>query len=48
MNSHEIKLKVRSFIKEFDIRELDYMSLKDISQRMGYTVVEYNHIINDD
>lgn len=48
MNSHEIKLKARSFVKEFDIRDLDYQALKDISQRMGYTVVEYNHIINDE
>lgn len=48
MNSHEIKLKTRKFIKEFDVRELNYETLKSIIERQGYIIVEYSHISNDE
>lgn len=48
MDSREIKLKARKLIKEFDVRELSYGTLKDIVGCQGYTVVEYNHIFNDE
>ena len=48
MDSHEIKLKVRKFRKEFDIRELTAKVLRDSIERQGYTIVEYNHIYNDE
>lgn len=48
MDSREIKLKARKLIKEFDVRELSYGTLKEIVGCQGYTVVEYNHIFNDE
>lgn len=48
MDSREVKLKTRKFIKEFDVRELSYGTLKKVVEKQGYTVVEYNHIFNDE
>lgn len=48
MDSREIKLKARKFIKEFDVHELNYGTLKSAIERQGYTLVEYNHIFNDE
>lgn len=48
MDSREIKLKARKFIKEFDVHELNYGTLKSAIERQGYTLVEYNHIFNEE
>ena len=48
MDSREVKLKTRKFIKEFDVHELSYRTLKNAVEQQGYTVVEYNHIFNDE
>lgn len=48
MDSREIKLKARKFIKEFDVHELNYGTLKSAIESQGYTLVEYNHIFNDE
>lgn len=48
MDSREVKLKVRKFIKEFGVHELNYASLRGYVERQGYTVVEYNHLSNDE
>lgn len=47
MESREIKRRTKKLIKEFDIREVNYESLKKVIGRLGYTVVEFNHILND-
>lgn len=48
MDSREIKRKTRNFIKEYDVRKISYGTLKNIVESQGYTVVEYNHIFNDE
>lgn len=48
MDSREIKLKARKFIKEFDVHELNYGTLKSAIESQGYTLVEFNHIFNDE
>ena len=48
MDSREVKLKVRKFIKEFGTHELNYASLRGYVEQQGYTVVEYNHLSNDE
>ncbi len=48
MDSREVKLKVRKFIKEFGVHELNYALLKGYVERQGYTVVEYSHLSNDE
>ena len=47
MTSREVKLKVKQFCKEFDIRTASCEELKKAAEHQGYTVVEYNHILND-
>ena len=48
MDSREIKLKARKFIKEFDVNELNFGTLKNAIESQGYTLVEYNHVFNDE
>ncbi len=48
MDSREIKLKVRKLIKEFGVQELKYASLRRYIESLGYTIVEYNHLANDE
>ena len=48
MDSREVKLRVRKFVKEFGAHELNYASLRGYVERQGYTVVEYNHLSNDE
>lgn len=48
MTNREVKLKVESFINEFDIHTASYAELRLAAEKQGYTVVEYNHICNDE
>lgn len=47
MTNREIKLNAQRFIKEFDIRTVSYEALQDAAEKQGYTVVEFNHLLND-
>lgn len=47
MNSNEIRLQARAFVKEFDLHDLDYYSLKSVIEKQGFTVVEFNHLYNN-
>ena len=47
MNSSEIKKLVGRFRSEFDIREVTAEALEDVFQRQGFTVVDFNPILND-
>lgn len=40
--------KAKQFIKEYGIHEMSYAGLKNVIETQGYTVVEYNHIFNDE
>lgn len=48
MSSTEAKLKAQRFLKEFGCGKIDYDFLKKVVEQQGYTVVEYNHIFNDE
>ena len=48
MSSTEAKLKAKKFLKEFGCGKIDYDFLKKVVDQQGYTVVEYNHIFNDE
>lgn len=47
MTEAEIKRKVRSFCKEYALSEISSRSLKAIVEKQGYTIVEYNQVVND-
>lgn len=47
MNSNEVKLKVKEFTKEFDLRNVDYASLRAVAEKQGYSVVEFNSLYNN-
>ncbi len=48
MTNREIKQKVNLFRKNNDLSSVQYDSLRKATEKMGYTVVEYNHILNDE
>lgn len=48
MTNREIQNKVKQFKKEYGIASCDYTSLKSATEKQGYTLIEYNHIYNDD
>ena len=45
--SSESKQKVNSFRKEFQLREITYQTLTAAFERQGFTVIEFNPVIND-
>ena len=45
--SSEIKQTVNSFRKEFQLREITYQTLAAVFERQGFTVIEFNPVIND-
>ena len=47
MNTTEIKKLVRAFRREFAIREVTPGVLEDAFTRQGFTIVEYNPVVND-
>ena len=47
MTSSDIRNKVKQFKKEYDIVDCTYSELCDITEKQGFVIVEYNHIIND-
>lgn len=48
MTKKEIKRKAYAFLKEHALLQVDYMSLREAIECRGYTVIEYNHIFNDE
>ena len=42
------KKKAESFLKEYGLTEITVAELRKIIQSQGYTIVEYNHILNDE
>lgn len=47
MTSREIKHKVKEFVKEYQLQELNAASLCLVMEQQGYTIVKYNHIENE-
>ena len=48
LKDSEIREKVKSFRKDFGIRELSYEVLSGAIEKQGYTVVEFNNVSNSD
>ena len=47
MNSSEIKKKVRQFRREFGVRNPDADFLASVFEKQGFTVIEFNPLLND-
>ena len=48
MNSAEIKKRVKAFRAEFSIREVKANVLEDIFAKQGFTIIEYNPLLNNE
>lgn len=48
MTSKEVKKKVKLFRKKFNLVKCDYDSLRKATEKQGYTIVEFNHIENEE
>lgn len=48
MTNREIQNKVKQFKKEYGIVRCDYARLRTAAEQQGYTLIEYNHIFNDE
>ena len=47
MNTTEIKKRVKDFRREFGIRKVTADVLTDVLQDQGFTLIEFNPVIND-
>lgn len=48
MNSTTIKKKVSSFIRKQGINNISFISLTKVIEDLGYTIIQYNNLINSD
>lgn len=48
MTNSEIKRKAFEFQKEFGLNEITYPALYDVAEAMGYTIVLFHHLDNDE
>lgn len=48
MSSREVKLKAKRFLKEFGVHVIDYPTLREILEKQGYSIVEFNTASNDE
>ena len=48
MTSREIKQKAHRFLAEFRISTLTLADLRTILAKQGFTIIEFNHILNDE
>lgn len=48
MKNNTAKRSAESFRNEFPIYTVTYQTLKEVVEKQGYTVVEFNHIYNDE
>lgn len=46
--NNNIKKLVKTFIKKYKLTSVDYIALKKATTDMGYTVIEFNSIFNED
>lgn len=47
MKTDEIRKRVRAFCKEYRIKEISAESLEDVFRKQGFTIIEFNPVIND-
>ena len=48
MKNNTAKQNAKSFQREFSIYSITYPALKEAVEKQGYTVVEFNHIYNEE
>ena len=48
MTIREIQKKVKQFKKKFGLLECTYAALEKATTEQGYTIVEFNHVSNND
>lgn len=48
MTNREIQKKAKEFKKSFGLLDCNYGCLKSAAEKQGYTVIEYNHIFNEE
>lgn len=48
MKNNTAKQSAKSFQREFSIYSITYPALKEAVEKQGYTVVEFNHIYNEE
>ena len=48
MNTAEIKKRVKTFQKEFGLKDVTADVLADVFRKQGFTIIEYNPVINDE
>lgn len=48
MNTTEIRKRVKSFRKEFGIKEVSADTLENVFRLQGFTIIEYNPVLNDE
>lgn len=46
--NNDARAKAKAFLREYGLREITLESLKRIITGQGYTIVEFNHIFNDE
>ncbi len=45
--NNNIKKLTKTFIKKYKLTSIDYSALKNVANKMGYTVIEFNSIFNE-
>lgn len=48
MNTTEIRKRVKAFRKEFGINEVSAEALEEVLRQQGFTIIEYNPVLNDE
>lgn len=48
MNSSEVKKQVRQFRRRFQVRQCTAQALEDIFKEQGFTLIEFNPVLNDE
>lgn len=48
MTNREIQKKAKEFKKSFGLLDCNFNCLKSATEKQGYTVIEYNHIFNEE
>ena len=48
MTNREIQKKVKQFKRKFGLLDCNYAALEKATEKQGYTIVEFNHISNNE
>ncbi len=48
MTNREIQKKAKEFKRKLGLLDCTYAELRKITEKQGYTIVEFNHVVNED